>query len=408
MKYPPSAWAPSVAGIDSPREWLSRQRLNARIGIEYLRYRRMLGDEHLGRYRFTGPEANAHVRAVVPVPPDRPLRIFAFWKQHNWENYNLLPALESFGAVLHYDPTEDYDPAFDGLPDARARARMQERVWTLVTKGQDGAPWDVLYFYTSGAYFEPTFVERLAGLGIPMVNFGHDDIVYFEDRRDGGVIRGNAEIARHFTVYCCTSVIGFHKALATGATPYYMPGGANEEVYRKIEGCPRDLDVVLVGARFYDRPQTVDFLQRNGVRVEAYGAGWPNGPVSNEEQIRLLNRARIVLGFNRLSGSDWMGIKGRDHEVPMSGAFHLVNDFDELRNVYVPGKEVGVYRSGHELLANVRQYLADHDARERIAAAGHARARRDHTWRRRFADLFERLGLLPAATRPPQRGVQAP
>jgi spore maturation protein CgeB len=43
------------------------------------------------------------------------------------------------------------------------------------------------------------------------------------------------------------------------------------------------------------------------------------------------------------------------------------------------------------MVAQCRYYLAHDEERERIRRAGHERARRDHTWERRFEGLFAEL-----------------
>jgi spore maturation protein CgeB len=55
------------------------------------------------------------------------------------------------------------------------------------------------------------------------------------------------------------------------------------------------------------------------------------------------------------------------------------------------GREIDTYRSEDELIDKLRFYLSHDEAAERIRAAGYARARRDHTWRRRFEQLFGAL-----------------
>jgi spore maturation protein CgeB len=66
---------------------------------------------------------------------------------------------------------------------------------------------------------------------------------------------------------------------------------------------------------------------------------------------------------------------------------------DELAEQFEPDKEVLVYRNQHELLDKVRYYLAKPDEAEKVRRAGHARALRDHTYQRRFQQLFEELNL---------------
>lgn len=83
----------------------------------------------------------------------------------------------------------------------------------------------------------------------------------------------------------------------------------------------------------------------------------------------------------------------RDFEAPMSGACDFVEDQDELREFYDVGREIIGYTSREDLLDKVRFYLSHPHEAERIRRAGHERARRDHTWARRFEQLFQAIGL---------------
>jgi spore maturation protein CgeB len=92
-------------------------------------------------------------------------------------------------------------------------------------------------------------------------------------------------------------------------------------------------------------------------------------------------------------------VRLREFEATMSGAFYLTGCFDEIAEHYEIGREVVCYRSHAELVDLCRYYLAHDAERERIRRAGYERARRDHTWHRRFETLFAELrrqGVLRA------------
>ncbi|MBD0325949.1 MAG: glycosyltransferase family 1 protein [Pyrinomonadaceae bacterium] len=52
-----------------------------------------------------------------------------------------------------------------------------------------------------------------------------------------------------------------------------------------------------------------------------------------------------------------------------------------------------VYSNTEELNEKTEYYLAHPAQAEKLRAAGYARARRDHTWERRFQQLFREVGL---------------
>jgi spore maturation protein CgeB len=123
------------------------------------------------------------------------------------------------------------------------------------------------------------------------------------------------------------------------------------------------------------------------------------GPkLTDDEMVEMYSRARISLGFSsvgqtHLEGERILQVRLRDFEAPMSGAFYMVEEMPELRQFYEIGREVVTYDGPEDLVEKCRYYL-EHDAeRERIRVAGHTRALRDHTWQRRFRDVFRTAGL---------------
>ena len=86
-------------------------------------------------------------------------------------------------------------------------------------------------------------------------------------------------------------------------------------------------------------------------------------------------------------------IRLRDFEGPMCRTFYLTGHNDEITEFYAVGREVETYRDKSELVDKTRFFLANPDAAESVRKAGYRRALRDHTWKRRFEDLFEKIGL---------------
>jgi spore maturation protein CgeB len=233
---------------------------------------------------------------------------------------------------------------------------------------------------------------------------------------------------------------------ALGANPVYFQEAANPDVYYP-RSVSRDLDVTFVGACYRDRPRYIKALADVGIDVRAFGPGWRDpalvkqvespadllrivrhpgtlkrlaarayrrafapervqpvlpravcGPVlSDEEMVEMYSRSRISLGFAAVdSGADGRPIKQirlRDFEAPMSGAFYMTEYQEEIEEFFEIGKEIVCFTDPDDLVEKCRYYLAHPDEREAIRLAGLERARRDHTWQKRFSDLFADLGL---------------
>ena len=77
----------------------------------------------------------------------------------------------------------------------------------------------------------------------------------------------------------------------------------------------------------------------------------------------------------------------------MSGAFYLVERFDELAEFFEPGKEIVFFEDEDDLADKAAFYLRHERERRRIRDAGLRRARREHTWHKRFETAFREMGL---------------
>jgi spore maturation protein CgeB len=122
------------------------------------------------------------------------------------------------------------------------------------------------------------------------------------------------------------------------------------------------------------------------------------GVLSDLEMIQMYSRAKINLGFSSCgethqTGERIMQIRLRDFEVPMSGGFYMVEYMEELEEFFEIGKEVVCYSGPEDLADKIKYYLAHDHERENIRRAGYERCLRDHTWKKRFEQVFAEIGL---------------
>jgi len=66
---------------------------------------------------------------------------------------------------------------------------------------------------------------------------------------------------------------------------------------------------------------------------------------------------------------------------------------DNLEQYYKIGEEVVCFDDRQDLVEKVRYYLEHEQERAAIAQAGFDRTLRDHTYARRFTEIFTRMGL---------------
>jgi hypothetical protein len=264
------------------------------------------------------------------------------------------------------------------LDFARANARVRELsrrskfdlFW--IDKGLTLWPSTILYFRR----MQPR--ARVAGYSPDDMGSSHNQTRFF--------VRGLPSYDAYFT----TKTYGVSELEALGVPHVFFNGNAYDpETHYPLQLSQEDArsygaDVGFVGAFEDDRAQHILHLERHGIRVRIAGEDrwqqfWsahpemsrPQPSVWGPEYTKALCGAAINLCFLRKINRDLQ--TQRSVEIPACGRFMLAERTDEHRALFEEGKEAEYFSSKDELLDKVRFYLANPDARERIAAAGRAR-----------------------------------
>ncbi len=173
----------------------------------------------------------------------------------------------------------------------------------------------------------------------------------------------------------------------------------NPEQYRPVVA-DRAIDVSFVGQPYGNRRRNIDRLRRRGIRVSTWGSGWDEGRLTFEEMVEVFSASKINLNFSRASvGTGRLfrrhiyQVKARLFEIAACGGFVLTEHAPGIDRWLTPGKEIVTFRSGDDLVRQVRSFLGDEEARTEIARHGCDRVRREHTYQRRLEELFSVMGL---------------
>jgi len=321
------------------------------------------------------------------------LNILALFHHYNWEREALLPALGKFGPVRHYDWCEEFDHQRKDWHKS-LKARMNRELIRKLEKWIREDSTDVIFAYISGEQVYPATIERVSRLGVPMINLALNDKEHFVGKIRAGKSMGSRDICRYFDLCWTSTEDALKKYCVEGATPVYLPEGANPDIHRPFEE-EKIYDVSFVGQCYGNRPEIISRLQSLGINVAPYGSGWPNGPLPLEKMVLLYSRSRINLGFAGIAGHrDAFCLKGRDFEIPMSGGLYLTEHHQELEKVYDIGREIVTYSGIDDLARKIRFLLAHPEKAEEIRKSGLRRARMDHTWEKRFERIFSLAGLI--------------
>ena len=318
--------------------------------------------------------------------------IFLAYYVSNWEA--ILPEiLKLFGRVTEFNwRKQGFDDRSPYWLDYRDR--MNEAMLAAFFDAHKLQPVDAVVGYLSGYNADPRILRKMGESGAVIFNFCWDDKLGFKGKILGGRWTGPAALAPVVDLNLTNAPDSVIKYIVEGGLAMFWPEAAHPDIHKPYN-VPFEFDVTFVGGKYGWRPWFISRLQKMGINVVTFGPGWENGSLSNEEMVKLYSRSRINLGFAGVGYSKkLMCLKGRDFEVPMSGGLYLTQDNPELSLVYEVGKEIVTYKDAKDCAQKIK-YLLDHpEEAEKIRKAGRERALKDHTWEKRFEQIFKMAGLI--------------
>lgn len=322
------------------------------------------------------------------------LNILAIYHDYNWEGPSLSPALKAFGNTKVLDWCSPL--LTEGLHQNHHEWKnlMNSNLLRIASNWNNEKAFDVIFTYLSGEQIAPEALKKLRLLDAPIVNLSLNDKEAFVGKIQNGQSTGVRDICRYFDLCWTSTEDALEKYVVEGALPVYLPEGANPEVHKPYAE-DRIYDVSFVGQCYGNRPAIISRLKEAGVHVEVFGPGWPNGPLSTKEMVRTWSRSKINLGFGGVSDlRETFCLKGRDFEIPMSGGLYLTEDHEELASFYEIGKEIVTYTGFDDLITKIRFLLDNQKTADAIRYAGRQRALQEHSWEKRFDQIFRLMGIL--------------
>lgn len=164
------------------------------------------------------------------------------------------------------------------------------------------------------------------------------------------------------------------------ARPYEtaLVGGISPATYRRatpmLERLTRDFDVDVWGYGEESLDRSSPILRRF------------HGEVWGFDMYRVFADAKIVLNRHGEVSAGYAN-NMRLFEATGAGALVFTEEAPNLSDLFEPDVEIVAYRDEDDLRAKLAHYLADDEARRRVAAAGQARTLRDHTYSRRMEQI---------------------
>lgn len=217
--------------------------------------------------------------------------------------------------------------------------------------------------------------------------------------------------ANYFT-YCITTdkfSIPKYRALGQSNIIYSQWAAIDSHDIPKFEGYK--YDVSFVGGFHPYRKWFIDTLKKRGVKIEAFGNGWENGPLSASEMNKLFVTSKINLNISNSNSFDvryllsyWKAIpllfrstknasqiKARNFEIPFFGGFQLTDYVPTLENYFDIGKEIVCYKDVDEAELLINYHLENENERELIKTTSHNKALKEHGYIHRLQRIMEQI-----------------
>lgn len=263
---------------------------------------------------------------------------------------------------------------------------------------------DLVFFSLYEDQFEPSAIEQINSVSKTFCFF-HDDTWREEFSRFW------AQYFHYFSsadFQCETRYKGFNASKVL-----HLPFGANQNLFKKI-ALEKLYDVSFIGAKTPFRSWIIKELKKSGYNVQAYGFGWENGEVSEEEMVKIFNQSQVNLNLSNSvswdaryllsspraikntlkSKKNVEQLKGRHFEICACGAFQLSYFVEGLEQCFQLNKEITVFLDVDDLKRKVDYFLKQPSKIASIAEAGHQRFLSDHTYEQRFRLAFQQMGLI--------------
>lgn len=280
--------------------------------------------------------------------------------------------------------------------------KTKELQGLLLAKADEVKP-DLIFFclYTNQFQFET--LDILKSKYKTMNWFGDD-----QWRFDGFT----SKYAPYFTYNVTTDLFSLTKYSKLGCKKVLLSQWAALNIEDVIpEHTDYAYDVSFVGGFNSARKWFIDELENQGIRVDAFGNGWPNGALSLSKMTELFQKSRINLNLSNSVTLDlrylthhyknpiiaWKSkksssqIKARNFEIPYSGGFQLTDYVPTIEKYFELSKEIACYSNVDEAALLIKYYLENTAEREQIKAASVLRARNQHTYLNRFQEIFAQL-----------------
>ena len=255
-------------------------------------------------------------------------------------------------------------------------------------------------FVTNGLEIMPETIGAIRKSGVVAANWFPDDPYAFEESK---------KIAPSYDFYFTndSALLPAYKE-AGQRNAYFLPFCCEPQVHKRIQLTQEEkgkygAEISFIGQwnkvrqRLLERVATFD--------LKVYGPGWIKRvkkdsplcgklfePVHPGELPKVYSASVIVLNIHLWFGGFTHGVNMRLFEAAGCAVCQICDFQEQIPELFVPEKEVVIFRNESELTQTVKRLLADRGKVSEIGAEAQLRAYRDHTYEVRMREVLDICG----------------
>lgn len=169
---------------------------------------------------------------------------------------------------------------------------------------------------------------------------------------------------------------------------YYLPSGADTEIFKIYPEEKRSIDVGFAG-KDYGMPIRNEFIKKIKEHKEEFSFENPvddNEPLYFEKMARFYNRCKIVV-----NDSQQNEITMRMFEATACGCLLITREVPYLEEIFEFNDEIIVYKTFDEMIEKIKYYLEHEDKRKEIAEKGRQKTVAKHSYYDRAKFVLEKI-----------------
>ena len=184
----------------------------------------------------------------------------------------------------------------------------------------------------------------------------------------------------------------------TNLKAHYLPECFNPSNALLTSNLRQDIDISVIGNFHAWRVASLEKLCEENLEFHGVNApawlknSWMNkiktsAPVYNLQKSNVILRSKI--NINNLHLAEVQSANARLFEINGSGGFQICSYSEIIKELYVEGEEIIMYKNSDELLAKVKHFLSSPAERGRIALNAQKRTISEHTYKHRLTELLK-------------------